>query len=122
MKKEHASTKSVQEFRDAVVASLGVGSAVLLNTIDALAAGPRPNSPVELTLSALFAYDWSSLYQALRRAEDQLAETIEADDWLRKPEEDGNAAIVKAAPELRQHFCLFFLGRPRQGYPAVGVA
>jgi hypothetical protein len=56
----------------------------MLNTIDALAAGPRPHSPVELTLSALFAYDWSSLYQALRRAEDQLAETIEEDDWLRQ--------------------------------------
>jgi hypothetical protein len=23
-------------------------------------------------------------------------------------EEDGNAAIVKAAPKLRQHFCHFF--------------
>jgi hypothetical protein len=82
VKKENASTKSVQEFRDAVVASLGVGSGVLLNTIDALAAGARPASPVELTLSALFAYDWSSLYQALRRAEEQLAETIAEDDWL----------------------------------------
>lgn len=57
---------------------------VLLNTIDSLAAGPRPNSPVELTLSALFAYDWSSLYQALRRAEEQLGETIVEDDWLRQ--------------------------------------
>lgn len=83
MKKENASTKSVQEFRDAVVVSLKVGSSVLLNTIDALAAGPRLSSPVELTLSGLFAYDWNSLYQALRRAEGQLAETIEQDDWLR---------------------------------------
>jgi len=84
VKKENASTKSVQEFRDAVVASLGAGSAVLLNTIDALVAGPRPGSPVELTLSALFAYDWSSLYQALRRAEEQLAGSIAEDDWLRE--------------------------------------
>lgn len=84
MKKENASTKSVQEFRDAVVASLGVGSTVLFNTIDVLAAAPRPDSPVELTLSALFADDWSSLYQSLRRAEEQLAETIEEDDWLRQ--------------------------------------
>jgi hypothetical protein len=83
VKKENASTKSVQEFRDAVVASLRVGGAVLLNTIDALAAGPRLASPVELTLSDLFAYDWSSFYQALRRAEAQLAETIEEQDWLR---------------------------------------
>lgn len=56
----------------------------MLNAIDALSAGPRPNSPVELTLSELFAYDWSSLYQALRRAEDQLAETICEPDWLLK--------------------------------------
>src|SRR5262245_11580354 len=32
----------------------------------------------------MFAYDWSSLYQALRRAEEQLAETIDEDDWLRR--------------------------------------
>jgi hypothetical protein len=84
VKKKTASTKSVQEFRDAVAASLGAGSAVLLNLIDVLATGPRPGSPVELTLSAMFAYDWSSLYQSLRRAEDQLAETIDQDDWLRR--------------------------------------
>lgn len=84
MKKENASTKSVQEFRDAVVVGLGAGSAVLLNTIDVLAAGPRLGSPVELALSGLFAYNWNSLYQALRRAEDQLADTIEEDYWLRQ--------------------------------------
>jgi hypothetical protein len=84
VKKENASTKSVQEFRDAVAASLQVGSGVLLNTIDALMAGSRPGSPVELTLSSLFAYDWNSLYQTLRRAEKQLADTIEEDDWLRQ--------------------------------------
>jgi hypothetical protein len=32
---------------------------------------------------------------------------LKADDRLRKSEQDGNAAIVKAAPKLRQHFCLF---------------
>lgn len=84
MKKESASTKSVQEFRAAVAASLGVGSTVLLNLIDVLAAGPRPGSPVELTLSGMFAYDWSSLYQTLRRAEEQLAGTMAEDDWLRQ--------------------------------------
>lgn len=84
MKKEDASTESVQEFRDAVAANLGAGSAVLLNLIDVLATGPRPGSVVELTLSTLFAYDWSSLYQTLRRAEAQLAQTIEEDDWLRR--------------------------------------
>jgi hypothetical protein len=84
VKKETASTKSVQEFRDAVAANLVAGSAVLLNLIDVLTTGPRPGSPVELTLSALFAYDWSSLYQTLRRAEEQLAETIDQDDWLRR--------------------------------------
>jgi hypothetical protein len=52
VKKETASTKSVQEFRDAVAASLGAGGVVLLNLIDLLATGPRPGSPVELALSA----------------------------------------------------------------------
>lgn len=84
MKKQTESTQSVQEFRDAVAASLGSGGAVLLNLIDTLVVGPRPGSPVELTLSELFAYGWSSLYQALRRAEAQLAETIDQDDWLRR--------------------------------------
>jgi hypothetical protein len=84
MKKENASTQSVQEFRDAVAAGLGASRAVLLNLIDVLATGPRPHSPVELTLSAMFAYDWSSLYQVLRRAENQLAPTIAEDDWLRR--------------------------------------
>jgi len=72
VKKETASTKSVQEFRDAVAASLGAGGAVLLNLIDVLATRPRPSSPVELTLSTLFGYDWSSLisflYSSLRAA------------------------------------------------------
>jgi len=84
VKKENASTKSVQEFRAAVAASLGASPELLLNLIDVLATGPRPGSPVELALNPLFAYDWSSLYQALRRAEAQLAPTIEEDDWLRR--------------------------------------
>jgi len=84
VKNKNASTQSVQDFRDAVATSLGAGGAVLLNVIDTLATGPRPRSPVELTLSELFAYDWSSLYQTLRRAEEQLAETIEQEDWLRR--------------------------------------
>ena len=84
MKTETASIKSVQEFRDAVAASFGAGGAVLLNLIDTLATGPRPGSPVEVTLSGLFAYGWSSLYQALRRSEEQLAETIDQDDWLQR--------------------------------------
>ncbi|HPE08035.1 MAG TPA: hypothetical protein PLW50_09985, partial [Smithellaceae bacterium] len=32
---------------------------------------------------------------------------VEADDKLRNLEDYGNAVIVKAAPKLRQHFCLF---------------
>ena len=32
---------------------------------------------------------------------------VEADDRLRKPEQGGYAAIVKAAPKLRLRFCLF---------------
>ena len=54
------------------------------NLIDMLATGPRPGSPFELTLSALCAYDWSRLYKTLRRAEEQMAETIDQDDWLRR--------------------------------------
>lgn len=56
---------------------------MLLNIIDALAVGPRPGSPVEVTASALFAYDHNSLYQALRRGADALGEEITDDDWLR---------------------------------------
>jgi hypothetical protein len=32
---------------------------------------------------------------------------IKADERLRKSWGNGNAVIVKAAPKLRQHFCLF---------------
>jgi hypothetical protein len=33
---------------------------------------------------------------------------VQAGDRLKKSEQDRNAAIVKAAPKLRQHFWLFF--------------
>lgn len=74
----------------------------MLNAIDALSVGPRPNSPVELTLSELFAYDWSSLYQALRRAEDQLAETICEPDWLLKLRAARLKWLADHPPELRR--------------------
>jgi len=32
---------------------------------------------------------------------------FKADEWLRKSGLNGNAAIVKATPKLRQHFCRF---------------
>jgi len=48
VKKENASTKSVQEFQDSVAADLEVGSGILLNLIDVIATGPRPGSSVEL--------------------------------------------------------------------------
>ena len=80
---KNASTQSVQDFRAAVAASFVSSGDVLLNIIDALAVGPRPGSPVEVTTSALFAYDHNSLYQALRRGADALGEEITDDDWLR---------------------------------------
>src|SRR5262249_44305940 len=78
-----ASTQSVQDFRATVADSFVSSGAVLLNLIDALAVGPRPGSPVEITSSALFAYDHNSLDQALRRGADALGEEITDDDWLR---------------------------------------
>jgi len=81
--KKSTSTQSVQDFRAAVADSFVSSGAVLLNIIDALAVGPRPCSPVEVTASALFGYDHNSLYQALRRGADALGEEITDDDWLR---------------------------------------
>lgn len=82
--KNNASIQSVLDFRAAVAGSFATQSAVLLNVIDALAAGPRPASPVEVTGSTLFAYDHHSLYQGLRRGADALGEEITSDDWLLK--------------------------------------
>jgi hypothetical protein len=84
LNKKSTSTQSVQDFRAAVADSFVSSGAVLLNIIDALAIGPRPGSPVEVTTSALFAYDHNSLYQALRRGADALGEEITDDDWLRR--------------------------------------
>jgi len=81
-KQKSTSTQSVQDFRAAVAASFVASGAVLLNVIDALAVGPRPKSPVEITDSALFAYDHNSLYQALRRAAGALGEDADSEDWL----------------------------------------
>jgi hypothetical protein len=79
-----ASQASIEDFRERVAHSLGASSAVLLNLIDVLAIGPRPGTPVEVTLSHLWGYAWCSLYQALRRAGQELAPTIEDPDWLRQ--------------------------------------
>jgi hypothetical protein len=77
-----ASAQSVEDFRAAVAGSFETSGAVLLNLIEALAAGPRPGAPVEVSESAVFAYSHDSLYQALRRAAAALGEAITADDWL----------------------------------------
>src|ERR671939_2052539 len=74
--------ESIEDFRHHVAQGLGPASGVLLNLIDVLAIGPRPASPVELTLSPLWGYDWSSLYTGISRAGEELAETIVEDDWL----------------------------------------
>jgi DDE superfamily endonuclease len=60
----------------------------LINLIDVLAIGPRPASPVEMTLSPLWGYRWSSLYNAIDRASQELAKTIADDDWLRQLREE----------------------------------
>jgi hypothetical protein len=79
-----ASKASIEDFRERVAQSLGPSSAVLLNLMDVLAIGPRPASPVEVVLSQLWGYEWSSLYSALRRAGEDLALTIEDPDWLQQ--------------------------------------
>jgi len=84
VKKKNASAQSVLDFRAAVSRSFSTQGSVLLNVIDALAVGPRPASPVEVTGSALFAYHHHSLYQGLRRGASALGEKITSDDWLLK--------------------------------------
>jgi len=79
-----ASKASIEDFRDHVAQGLGPASGVLINLIDVLAIGPRPASPVEMTLSPLWGYRWSSLYTAVDRASQELAETIADSDWLRQ--------------------------------------
>ena len=82
--KNTISTQSVQDLRQAVAGSFDSSGDVLLNIIDALVVGPAPGSPVDLNGSPVFAYGYSSLYQALRRATEALGPDIEADDWLRR--------------------------------------
>lgn len=82
MKNKSASKASIKDFRDHVARSLGPASGVLINLIDVLAIGPRPASPVEMTLSPLWGYRWSNLYTGINRAGQELAETIADDDWL----------------------------------------
>lgn len=79
---KNVSTQSVADFRAAVADSFDTSGAVLLNLIEALAVGPRPGAPVEVSASAVFAYGHDSLYQALRRAAAALGDEITADDWL----------------------------------------
>jgi hypothetical protein len=85
MKKPNSASKvSIEDFRARVAQSLGPVSGILINLIDVLAIGPRPASPVELTLSPLWGYQWSSLYTGISRAGKELAETISDDDWLQR--------------------------------------
>ena len=102
MKKPNSASKaSIEDFRARVAQSLGPASGVLINLIDVLAIGPRPASPVELTLSPLWGYQWSSLYTGISRAGKELAETISDDDWLqrlRKERLDWLASHPHASP------------------------
>jgi hypothetical protein len=61
-----------------------LSSGRLLNLIEAIAIGPSPGSPVEVSESAIFGYGHDSLYQALRRAAEALGEDITSEDWLLK--------------------------------------
>src|SRR4030095_5546665 len=84
MKNKSASMASIEDFRDHVAQGLGPASGVLFNLIDVLALGPRPISPVELTLICLWGYRGSSLYTGIDRASQELAETISDHDWLQQ--------------------------------------
>jgi hypothetical protein len=88
MKPNSASKASIEDFRDHVAQGLGPASGVLINLIDVLAIGPRPASPVEMRLSPLWGSRWSSLYTAIDRASQELAETIADDDWLQQLREE----------------------------------
>jgi hypothetical protein len=83
-KTNSASKASIEDFRDHVAQGLRPASGVLINLIDVLVIGPRPASPVEMTLSPLWGYRWSSLYTGIDRASQELAETIADDDWLQQ--------------------------------------
>ena len=76
--------QSVQDLRDAVAQSFKVESCVLLNLIDALVVGPRPESAVETALSPAWSYDFSNLYAAIYRSARELADDILQDDWLQQ--------------------------------------
>src|SRR5262245_22525207 len=87
-KTNSASKASIEDFRDHVAQGLRPASGVLINLIDTLASGPRPASPIEMTLSPLWGDRWSSLYTAIDRASQELAETIADDDWLQQLREE----------------------------------
>ena len=74
--------QSIQDLRDAVAESFKVEGAVLLNLIDSLTVGPRPESAVEITLSPAWSYDFSNIYAALARSGQELADDIVQNDWL----------------------------------------
>src|SRR5215210_4330968 len=92
-----ASKASIEDFRGHVARALGPASGVLINLIDVLAIGPRPASPVELTLSSLWGYQWSSLYTGINRASQELAETIAEADWLRQLRQERLAWLASQA-------------------------
>jgi hypothetical protein len=56
-----ASKASIGDFRNHLTQGLGPAREVLFNLIDVLAIGPRPASPVKLTLIPLWGYHWSNL-------------------------------------------------------------
>lgn len=93
--------QSIQDLRDAVAESFRVEGAVLLNLIDSLTVGPRPESAVEITMSPAWGYDFSNIYAALTRAGQELADDIVQNDWLqdlRKARQDWLSTQATSPP------------------------
>src|SRR5688500_10728934 len=84
--------KSLTELREKVEKSLHYRRQVLMNTIDAITVGPRTATPVELTASPIWKYEWASFYSGIRFGEE--AESIKGlrklrPELLEKWEEEG---------------------------------
>jgi hypothetical protein len=60
------------------------GDEIVINLIDALTVGPRPESAVEIALSSAWSYEFSNIYSALTRSGQELADDIVQDDWLQE--------------------------------------
>ena len=62
--------RSLIEFREKVESALPNRSNVLMNTIDAITIGAGSATPVELTASPVWQYQWESVYSGIRFAKE----------------------------------------------------